>query len=105
MNTQMQLTCDLDIANAYTSAAQRARVISESWFAANVYCLACDEEALIRSKPNTQATDFSCGSCGHRYELKTFRRRPGKSLVTLHTSLIAKPSLTSRADALFVGEG
>jgi len=87
----MQLTCDLEVASAYTSAAQRARVISESWFAINGYCLACDEEALARSKPNTQATDFSCESCGHRYELKTFRRRPRRSLVDgAYASLIAR---------------
>ena len=87
----MQLTCDPAIALAYTSAAQRARVISESWFADNGYCLACDEEDLTRSKPNTQATDFSCESCGHRYELKTFRRRPHRSLVDgAYASLIAR---------------
>ncbi len=87
----MQLKCDLSIASAYTSAAQRARVISESWFAQNGYCLACDEEVLTRSKPNTQATDFSCESCGHLYELKTFLRRPRRSLVDgAYASLISR---------------
>lgn len=77
----MQLECDVSIASTYVSAAQRARVISEAWFGKNCYCLACEQESLVRCKPNTQATDFSCESCGHRYELKTFQKRPRKSLV------------------------
>ncbi|HEV2133358.1 MAG TPA: DpnI domain-containing protein [Terracidiphilus sp.] len=77
----MQLECDLSIASMYVSAVQRARVISEAWFGNNCYCLACEQESLARCKPNTQATDFSCESCGHRYELKTFEKRPRKSLV------------------------
>ncbi|HET8638529.1 MAG TPA: DpnI domain-containing protein, partial [Acidobacteriaceae bacterium] len=77
----MQLICDQTVALAYKSASQRARVISESWFGENAYCLACSSESLNRSAPNTVATDFSCDSCGHLYELKTFLQRPFKSLV------------------------
>lgn len=35
----------------------------------------------MRAAANTKATDFSCSYCGHQYELKTFTRRPFKSLV------------------------
>src|SRR5579872_3182723 len=77
----MELTCDLDIAAAYKSPAQRARVISEHWFARNIYCLACESDQLDRAAPNTKAMDFSCPRCGHRYELKTFLMRPPHSLV------------------------
>jgi len=77
----MELICDQSVAAAYTSPAQRARVISEFWFARNSYCLACAAERLIRTTANTVATDFTCGDCGHRYELKTFSRRPSRSLV------------------------
>lgn len=90
----MQLTCDVRVADCYTSASQRARIISETWFEANSYCLACDADSLIRSAPNTIATDFSCKACGHNYELKTFRKRPHKSLVDG-----AYASLVSRIDA------
>jgi len=81
LNSEMQLTCDLSVASSYTSPAQRARVISECWFASNSYCLACDSNFLQRLSPNTIATDFSCPNCQHCYELKTFLRRPRKSLV------------------------
>jgi type II restriction enzyme len=77
----MQLTCDLSVAQTYRSASQRARVISEHWFSENCYCLACPSNHLICTAPNTKAMDFGCGACGQRYELKTFRRRPIKSLV------------------------
>lgn len=77
----MELICDQTVAAAYTSPAQRARVISECWFERSGYCLACESERLIRTPANTVATDFTCGDCGHRYELKTFNRRPNKSLV------------------------
>jgi type II restriction enzyme len=87
----MQLTCDLSIANAYRSLPQRARAISEYWFSQNCYCLACGSDQLIRTAPNTKARDFSCLACGHPYELKTFRKRPPKSLVDgAYAALIAR---------------
>lgn len=87
----MRLTCDLSIAENYRSAPQRARVISERWFSQNCYCLACPSDRLVCTAPNTQAMDFGCDDCGHRYELKTFRRRPAKSLVDgAYSALLAR---------------
>jgi type II restriction enzyme len=77
----MQLACDLSIAADYKSPAQRARVMSEHWFARNCYCLACESDRLLPAAANTKAMDFSCSNCGHQYELKTFAKRPTKSLV------------------------
>jgi type II restriction enzyme len=77
----MEFACNPGVASAYKSPAQKARVISEYWFAQNGYCLACESDQLLRTAANTRATDFSCESCGHCYELKTFTRRPRKSLV------------------------
>ncbi len=77
----MELVCDPSVASLYKSSPQRARVISEYWFSQNGYCLACDSDRLTRAAPNTRAMDFSCGNCGHRYELKTFTKRPPRSLV------------------------
>jgi type II restriction enzyme len=87
----MELACDPSIAFAYKSLAQRARVISEGWFSENSYCLACESDRLVRTAPNTVATDFRCSTCGHQYELKTFTRRPPKSLVDgAYASLMAR---------------
>lgn len=45
----------------------------------------------MRSAPNTKAMDFSCQRCGHFYELKTFRRRPLKSLIDgAYSALLAR---------------
>lgn len=77
----MELCCDVEVGSGYRSFAQRARVISEHWFEKNSYRLACDSERLVRAAANSRALDFSCAGCGHSYELKTFARRPYKSLV------------------------
>ncbi len=77
----MDLICDLSLAEHYKSASQRARVLSEGWFARNAYCLACDADEVRATAANTRATDFVCPKCSHRYELKTFERRPRGSLV------------------------
>lgn len=87
----MQLACDTSVASAYKSPPQRARVISESWFSQNIYCLACESDRVTRTTPNTRATDFLCKTCGHRYELKTFTKRPLRSLVDgAYATLIAR---------------
>ncbi|HEU5351797.1 MAG TPA: DpnI domain-containing protein [Terracidiphilus sp.] len=77
----MDLTCDLRLAEGYKSESQKARVLSEGWFAKNAYCLACDADEVKQTKVNTGATDFVCPKCSHRYELKAFERRPKGSLV------------------------
>lgn len=76
----MNLTCDMSVACGYKSSAQIARVVSEGWVANNGYCLACEADSLGRVPANTRYTDFLCNRCGHRYEVKTFKRKPEKSL-------------------------
>lgn len=77
----MQLHCDTSCGDQYKSLPQKARVISEAWFVSNGYCLACQNDKLQATAANTKATDFTCGACGHNYELKTFKTRPKRSLV------------------------
>jgi type II restriction enzyme len=77
----MLLSCDTSIADSYTSEAQKTRVLSESWFLSNGYCLACDSDRLTATRANTKATDFICPSCRQSYELKATRHRLGRALV------------------------
>lgn len=85
------LTCDQTVAAQYKSSAQRARVISESWTKTNGFCLACSSDVLRPTAANTRSTDFICISCEHRYELKSFERRPSKSLVDgAYASMISR---------------
>jgi type II restriction enzyme len=100
----MELTCDLSVALNYKSPPQRARVISESWFSQNIYCLACESDGVTRTAPNTRATDFICNSCGHRYELKTFTRRPPRSLVDgAYSALIARINASAAPTLCLLG--
>jgi type II restriction enzyme len=66
----MNLNCDVALGSTYSSASQKARVISENWVAHNGYCLSCESERLNPTPRNTQARDFECNLCGHPYELK-----------------------------------
>jgi type II restriction enzyme len=77
----MLLSCDTSIADNYTSEAQKTRVLSESWFLSNGYCLACESDRLTATRANTKATDFICPSCRQSYELKATRHRLGRTLV------------------------
>lgn len=76
----MNLSCDLSLAERYKSESQRARVLTESWFARNVYCLACDADEVRQTSANTKATDFICPKCKHRYELKAVKKSNPKSI-------------------------
>ncbi len=77
----MLLSCDTSTADSYTSEAQKSRVLSESWFLSNGYCLACDSDRLTATRANTKATDFICPSCRQSYELKATRHRLGRTIV------------------------
>ncbi len=77
----MQLECDLTLAARYTSQTQIARVLSESWFSQNGYCLSCENDRLSPTAANSKASDFTCPDCLERYELKAFKAEPTKRLV------------------------
>ena len=87
----MQFECDLALATRYTSQTQIARVLSESWFSQNGYCLSCDSDQLTQTTANSKASDFICPSCSERYELKAFRAEPTKRLIDgAYESLISR---------------
>ncbi len=70
-----------ELARAYRSNSQRARVITEDWVLRNAYCLACCRNDLRATAPNTPAQDFVCTSCDSTYELKSTRRRTHHKVV------------------------
>lgn len=53
----------------YKSNSQKIRVISESWFLDNGYCVEC-LSFLNKTKNNTKVCDFICNKCIEQYELK-----------------------------------
>jgi type II restriction enzyme len=66
----MNLSMTGELAAAYTSGAQRARVVTEAWGEANLYCPNCSASSLTRLENNAKASDFSCSGCGFWYQLK-----------------------------------
>ena len=69
----MHLQCDQYPGRNYVSNTQKARVISENWFATHGFCLSCAANKLERLPHNTKVRDFLCSSCGEPYELKSTR--------------------------------
>jgi len=65
----MDLLMNGALAARYTSAAQRARVVTEDWALRNLACLACEEDRLKPLTPGAQVSDFVCAE-GHKYQLK-----------------------------------
>jgi type II restriction enzyme len=59
-----------ELASAYRSASQRARVVTEAWGAHNLYCPNCPSPCLTRLQHNTKASDYCCPNCGFWYQLK-----------------------------------
>jgi type II restriction enzyme len=53
------------------SASQRARICTESWGAASLYCPACDSRRIDALPSGTHAADFTCPSCDSRFQLKS----------------------------------
>ena len=58
----------------YKSNSQRARIATEAWGAANLYCLNCDSDELSCSPPNTAAIDYVCPDCDASFQLKSQSR-------------------------------
>ena len=69
-----------ELAAAYKSGSQRARVVTESWGESNLYCPNCLSPKLARLRNNTKASDYSCPSCGFWYQLKGQQSRIGERI-------------------------
>jgi type II restriction enzyme len=67
----MQLRLNPEIAAAYKSFSQRARVLTEAWGEENLYCLACPSDNLSSTRKGTKVIDFICPECDEKYQLKS----------------------------------
>jgi type II restriction enzyme len=66
----MNLNFDLEIAEQYTSPAQKIRVLSESWVGQSIFCPNCGRE-IEQYSNNAPVADFYCKQCKEDYELKS----------------------------------
>ncbi len=65
----------------FVSASQNARVLSEGWIAANLFCPACGADRLRATPNNTPVADFRCAVCHEEFELKAKSGRLGRKVV------------------------
>lgn len=70
----MQLELPRAGLEGYKSNSQRARVATEAWAKANLYCLNCESDELSCSPPNTAAIDYVCPDCDASFQLKSQSR-------------------------------
>lgn len=85
----------------YKSASQRARVGTESWAAANLFCPNCDSLRLSPLPPNAAAVDFSCPACGSPFQLKSQSKAFGGRIVDAAYSQMKRAILEDRTPNLY----
>ena len=61
---RISLQLNLRLAEGYKSPSQRARRLTEGWFAENMYCAACPNDRLERTRGSTEVVDFCVGGAG-----------------------------------------
>lgn len=67
----MSLQMDSSLAEGYTNASQKVRVITESWVGNHMFCPRCGNARIVRFENNRPVADFYCPHCLNQYELKS----------------------------------
>lgn len=67
----MDLNFNVRLIEKYHSASQSVRVMTEHWFAANMFCPRCGNVHVRRFENNRPVADFYCDACDSEYELKS----------------------------------
>jgi len=63
------------LAEHYTSACQRVRVVTEAWGERELFCANCDSATLTRTPHNTRCVDLVCKRCEATFQLKSGQGR------------------------------
>lgn len=67
----MDLSFNVRLIENYHSASQSVRVLTEHWFASNMFCPRCGNVRIGRFENNRPVADFYCDACNSEYELKS----------------------------------
>jgi type II restriction enzyme len=70
----VDLCLDSSLVGRYTNRSQVARVVTEAWASANLYCPACPSDSIEPSPPGTEVVDFLCPDCEEPFQLKSQSR-------------------------------
>lgn len=76
----MNLLFDTSLCRNYTSNSQRARILTESWVAQNMYCPHCGNSHIVHYENNRPVADFYCEKCNSEYELKSKKGKFGTQI-------------------------
>jgi type II restriction enzyme len=85
----------------YKSPSQRARVSTEAWGEANLFCANCDSPELTRTRTNTPAIDFTCPNCDSVFQLKSQGRKLCGSLTDGAYGKMSEAILADKTPNLF----
>ncbi len=66
-----------EAAVAFASASQNARVWTEQWAGAHLFCPNCGAARITQYTANRPLADFFCDACGEQFELKSKKGRFG----------------------------
>jgi type II restriction enzyme len=69
-----------NLALGYSSQSQQARVVTEEWGRASLFCPNCDSPSLSERPANNPAIDFVCPRCSAAFQLKAKKGRIGATL-------------------------
>ncbi len=67
----MNLNLDISLASHYKSGSQIARVVTEQWATANMFCPACEFDHLTPLPVNAKVADYLCHNCEAKFQLKS----------------------------------
>jgi type II restriction enzyme len=81
----------------YHSKSQRARVATEAWATANLFCANCDSPRLEPAPVNSFAFDYDCPKCKNRFQLKSQSRILGCRIVDSAYSKMMEALRSDRA--------
>ena len=79
--SRLDLSFDRGLATHYTSASQRARVLTEAWVDNSIFCPNCGQVSIEKYSNNRPVADFHCSNCEEEYELKSKHTAIGTKIV------------------------
>ena len=86
----MNLSMTGELAAAYKSGSQRARVVTEAWARSQLYCANCDSSSLGETPANNRAIDFVCPRCRAPFQLKARHSALGETVTDgAYTAMVA----------------
>lgn len=98
----MQVALPSDGLVNYKSKSQRARIATEAWARANLYCPNCYSPSLSPSRVNTPAIDYHCPDCKSPFQLKAQSHLFSRRIVDAAYTTMIRAIQENRTPNLFV---